>query len=42
MGWRDGGLHVAYGLACKQALLDALEVGSEKEGRRACNYVFGI
>ena len=35
MGWRDGPLHVAYGLACEQALRGALVTGWEKEGELA-------
>ena len=35
MGWRDGGLRVDYGLACEEALRDALVVGWEKEGELA-------
>ena len=35
IGWRDGGLHVASGLACEEALADALMAGWEKEGELA-------
>ena len=38
MGWRDGGLHVAYGLACEQALGG----GGIGKGKRACSYISGI